>query len=439
MSEVIVGVDPHKKSVTIEAIDGQGKKVATGRFGTSTRDYKTMLAYVREQWPHHHRWAIEGAHGVGRPLAQRLLADGEQVVDVPAKLAARVRVFDTGNARKTDATDAHAIAAVALRTPDLRVLSFDEDLVALRLLADRRDELSARRVQTVNRLHRLLTELIPGGAGKDLTATKAKRLLATAKPRSLLGKTTRRMAAEEIVDLVATDARLKTLTKELKTAVLARRSHLMDLPGIGPAGAARILADVGDIARFPDRNHFASWTGTAPLDASSGEHIRHRLSRAGNRRLNHVLHMAAIAQIRLDTDGRTYYRRKLSEAKTRKEARRCLKRRLSDMVYRQLVADAQQANHAEGEAGPGGHSGTSSQSSAADLHTPVIGSSDQPQPGPALPTLPAPSPRAKTPADSAPQPPRRREGAFMVEPPTGRTTLRATSADAHSTAPRPRP
>ena len=291
---------------------------------------------------------------MGRPLAQRLLADGETVVDVPAKLAARVRVFDTGNARKTDATDAHAIAAVALRTPDLRVLSFDEELVALRLLADRRDELSARRVQTVNRLHRLLTELIPGGAGKDLTATKAKRLLAAVRPRSLVGKTTRRMAAEEMADLVATDARLKALTKELKAAVQARGSHLMDLHGIGPAGAARILADVGDIARFPDRNHFASWTGTAPLDASSGEHIRHRLSRAGNRRLNHVLHMAAIAQIRLDTEGRTYYRRKLGEAKTRKEARRCLKRRLSDMVYRQLVADAQQADPVAGRrGGPG--------------------------------------------------------------------------------------
>jgi transposase len=338
MSDVIVGVDPHKKSVTIEAIDGQEKKLATGRFGTGTREYKAMLGYVRRQWPHH-RWAIEGAHGVGRPLAQRLLADGERVVDVSAKLAARVRVFDTGNARKTDATDAHAVAAVALRTPNLRVLSFDEELVALRLLVDRRDELSARRVQTVNRLHRLLTELIPGGAGKDLTATKAKRLLATVKPRSLVGKTTRRMAAEEVADLVATDAKLKALTKELAVAVRARGSHLMDLRGIGPAGAARILADVGDIARFPDRNHFASWTGTAPLDASSGEQIRHRHSRAGNRRLNHVLHMAAIAQIRLDGEGRTYYRRKLDEAKTRKEARRCLKRRLSDMIYRQLVAD----------------------------------------------------------------------------------------------------
>ncbi len=257
MSDVIVGVDPHKKSVTIEVVDGQDKKLATGRFGTTTREYKAMLGYVRQQWPRH-RWAIEGAQGVGRPLAQRLLTDGERVVDVPAKLAARVRVFDTGNARKTDATDAHAVAAAALRTPNLRVLAFDEELVALRLLADRRDELSARRVQTVNRLHRLLAELTAGGAGKDLTATKAKRLLATVKPRSVVGKTTRRMAVEEVADLVATDARLKALTKELAAAVRARGSHLMDLPGIGPAGAARILADVGDIARFPDRNHFAS-------------------------------------------------------------------------------------------------------------------------------------------------------------------------------------
>ena len=129
-----------------------------------------MLRYVRDHWPHH-RWAVEGANGVGRPLAQRLLAQGEVVLDIPAKLAARVRVFDTGNARKTDAVDAHAVAMVALRTPRLTQFGYDEDLIALRLLTDRRDELSRRRVQTVNRLHRLLTELIPGGAGKDLTAT----------------------------------------------------------------------------------------------------------------------------------------------------------------------------------------------------------------------------------------------------------------------------
>ena len=174
----------------------------------------------------------------------------------------------------------------------------------------------------------------------------------------------------------------------------------MDLFGVGPAGAARILADVGDVARFPDRNHFASWTGTAPLDASSGEQIRHRLSRAGNRRLNHVLHIAAIVQIRHDTEGRAYYRRKLAEAKTPMEALRCLKRRISDAVYRQLVADAQAAAATAAgreDASPGGHSGASSQSSAADLHTPVIGSSDQPQPGPAAPTLPADRTRLRTP------------------------------------------
>jgi transposase len=258
MSGVIVGVDPHKDSVTIEVVDGHGRVLARGRFGTDTAGHRLMSGYVHGQWPHH-VWAVEGARGVGRPLAQRLLAQGETVVDVPAKLAARVRVFDTGNARETDAVDAHAVAMVALRTPRLTALGYDEELIALRLLTDRRDELSHLRVQTVNRLHRLLTELIPGGANKrDLSALQAKRLLATVRPRTLVGKTIRRMAAEELADLVAVDAKLKAINKELRTAVQARGSHLMDLFGVGPAGAARILCDVGDVARFCDRNHFAS-------------------------------------------------------------------------------------------------------------------------------------------------------------------------------------
>ncbi len=428
MGRVIVGVDPHKKSVAIEAVDEHGSVLAAGRFGTDSVGYRLMLRYVREQWAHR-RWAVEGAQGIGRPLAQRLLAQGETVVDVPAKLAARVRVFDTGNARKTDAVDAHAVAMVALRTPRLRELAFDEELVALRLLTDRRDELAHLRVQTVNRLQRLLSELIPAGAKRDLSALQAKRLLATVRPRTVVGKTMRRMAAEEIADLVAVDTKLKAIKKELRAAVQARGSHLMDLYGVGPAGAARILADVGDVARFPDRNHFASWTGTAPLDASSGEQIRHRLSRAGNRRLNHVLHIAAIVQIRHDTAGRAYYRRKLADGKTPMEALRCLKRRLSDAVYRQLVSDTTQTA-TTGETGPGGHSGASSQSSAADLHTPVIGSSDQPLPGPAMKTLPAPTAHAKPRPAPAHRPTRRRAGAVKVERPTGRTTLTATSAGA---------
>lgn len=185
---------------------------------------------------------------------------------------------------------------------------------------------------------------------------------------------------------------------ELKAAVQALGSHLMDIHGIGPAGAARILADV---ARFPDRNHFASWAGTAPLDASSGEHTHHRLSRAGNRRLNHVLYMAGIVQLRNDTEGRTYYRRKRAEAKTSLEALRCLKRRLSDVVYRQLVADAKARAAVVEETGPGGHSGATLSSSATDL-TPDIGTSDKPQPGPAPATLPTQAPTRKTSGSGTP-------------------------------------
>ena len=332
--------------------------------------------------------------------------------------------------------DAHAVAMAALRTPKLKVLAFDEELVALRLLADRRDELSARRVQTVNRLHRLLTELIPGGAPRDLSATKAKRLLATVKPRTLVGKTTRRMAAEEMADLVARRRQAQGPEQASSSAaVLARGSHLMDLHGIGPAGRRpdpgrrrrhrpvprpqplRVLDRHRTPGRLLRRAHPApAVPGREPADEPRPAHRRDRPDPPRHRRP-------------APTTGASW-----REAKTRKEALRCLKRRLSDLVYRQLVADAiaGQTRSQAGQAGPGGHSGASSQSSAADLHTPVIGSSDQPQPGPAAPTLPAHD-HPRTPrAASAPQPPRRRAGAVKVERPTGRTTLTATSAGAHS-------
>ncbi len=213
-----------------------------------------------------------------------------------------------------------------------------------------------------------------------------------------LGKTRRRLAAEQLAELVAVEKKMKILTAELKLMVQARGSTLMDLVGVGPVVAARILADVGDVARFADRNRFASWTGTAPLDASSGEQIRHRLSRAGNRKMNHVLHIAAACQARLDTPFRGYYRRKLAQGKTRMEAMRCLKRRISDAVYRRLVADAKRAaTAAAGQEGadPGGHRGASLTSSAADSH-PHIDTSDQPLPGPAPKKLRPPSRARKT-------------------------------------------
>ena len=391
MTGVIIGVDPHKLSATIEVVDHHGHLLGSGRFTTDKAGYAAMRAYVKA-WPDH-IWAVEGANGAGRSLAQRLVEAGEQVIDAPAKLAARVRLFDTGHNRKTDALDAHSIAMVALRTAGLRVLTPDGDLEALRMLTDRRDELARLRVQTVNRLQRLLGELIPGQRKKDLSALQAKAMLVTVRPRDIAGKTRRRMAAEELADLVAVDRKLKKIKAELKAAVTARGSTLMEIHGIGPAGAARILADVGDIARFADRNRFASWTGTAPLDASSGEQIRHRLSRAGNRRMNHVIHIAAIVQLRHDTEGRAYYRRKLAAGKTPMEALRCLKRRISDVVYRRLVTDARATEDRAAETGPGGHCGASQESSAVDL-PPHIDTSDQPLPGPAAPTLrPTPSTR----------------------------------------------
>ena len=390
MAWVFMGVDPHKLSATIEVVDDREQVLATGRFATDKAGYAAMRKLVAS-YPDR-VWAVEGSNGAGRPLAQRLLADGEHVVDVPAKLSARARLFDTGHNRKTDAHDAHAVAVVAVRTPALRVLAYDVQLEALRLLVDRRAELSRARIQCVNRLHRLLSELVPGQGKKNITTGQAKTILNGVRPRDVAGKTRRRLAAEQLADLLVIEKKTKALTRELKEMVLASGSTLMELPGVGTVVAARTLADTGDVARFTDRNRFASWTGTAPIEASSGEVVRHRLSRAGNRRMNHMIHIAATTQIRLDTEGRAYYRRKLAAGKSRREAMRCLKRRISDALYRRLRADA-----AIGvEAGPGGQSGAALQSSAAGLH-PHTGTSDQPLPGPAQQTLPAPKVTRKRP------------------------------------------
>ena len=140
MTKVIIGVDPHKLSATIEVVDSHEKLLGSGRFSTDQAGYTAMRTYAKT-WPDR-VWAIEGSNGVGPPLAQRLLEAGEHVVDVPAKLAARVRLFDTGHNRKTDARDAHSIAIVAVRTNTLRVLRPDGELEALRMLCDRREELT---------------------------------------------------------------------------------------------------------------------------------------------------------------------------------------------------------------------------------------------------------------------------------------------------------
>jgi len=260
-----------------------------------------------------------------------------------------------------------------LRRRGLTEMTLDDETVALRLLSDRRRELVRTRTQTLNRIHQLLMELIPSGAPKRLSATKAKQLIATVRPRDVAGRTRRAMVVEMIDDVVILDRKIKAVTKQIRDAVAATGTSLTDIIGVGPVIAATILGEVGDVSRFPSRHHFASFTGTAPVEASSGEVVRHRLTRFGNRQLNHSLHTAAIVQLTHDPRGRAYYDRKKAAGKGSLGALRCLKRRLSDAVYRALVAD-------QAAKSPGGQLGATLQSSAADL-IPMASTSEQPLSG----------------------------------------------------------
>jgi transposase len=377
---VVIGMDPHKRSATIEVMTADETIVGGGRFATDRDGYAEMRRYAA-RWPDR-VWAIEGCAGIGKHIAVRLLADGEDVVDVPPKLSARARVFATGQGRKTDATDAHSVALVGTRMTGLRPVVTDEQLEVLRLLVDRRRSLGEEHTRKTSQLHQLLLELIPGGAKRDLSAAQAKALLAKIRPRDVVGKTRRRVAAELIADLERIYARKKAANKELTELVKATGTTLLDLHGIGPTGAARLLVEVGDITRFPNKAHFASWNGTAPIDASSGDQVRHRLSRKGNRQINRVLHTMARVQLRNQSPGRDYYDRKKADGKGPMEAMRCVKRRLSDIVFQTMLNDAVRTHQAATGTGPGGQRGNVSDSSAAGSH-PQTSSSDRSLPGPA--------------------------------------------------------
>ena len=181
----------------------------------------------------------------------------------------------------------------------------------------------------------------------------------------MVRKTRRRVAAELVADLERICARKKAANKELTELVKATGTTLLDLHGIGPSGAARLLVEVGDITRFPDRDHFAAWNGTAPIDASSGDQIRDRLSRKGNRQINRVVHIMATVQLRNATEGRAYFDRRTADGKMSMEPMRALKRRLSNIVYKTMLDDTIAHAAAGSRTGPGGQRGNGSDSSAA--------------------------------------------------------------------------
>ena len=205
----------------------------------------------------------------GSSLAQRLAVEGEPVLNVPAKMSAQVRVFGGGSGRKTDDTDAHAVALAGLRSRTLQAVRPDDHVTVVKLLTDRREQLVEQRIATVNRLHDQLMALVPGGAARRLTSTKAKALLSSVRPRDEVGKARKLVALELLADLQDLDSRIKDAAKRLAGLLEQRPSAVQDLKGFGPINTSVVLGEVADIRRFPSNAHFASYTGTAPIDASS--------------------------------------------------------------------------------------------------------------------------------------------------------------------------
>jgi transposase len=277
---------------------------------------------------------------MGALLAQQLVGAGEHVVDVPPKLSARVRLMDTGRSDKSDPNDSRSAAVVALRNATLNTVSAEsEDRVLLRLLADRYHQLTAQRTRTVCRLHAVLCLLIEGGTGRSLTTARARKLLAGVHIGDPITAERVATCAQFVTELEVLDQALIDTRARTVVAVNASKTSVVDVYGVGPIGAAIILGHSGDIRRFPTAGHYARHNGTAPLEASSGPKSRHRLNPRGNRQINHAIYTAALTQLAHDHPGRAYYQRKQAEGKTKKEAMRALKRRISDVVYRQLLTD----------------------------------------------------------------------------------------------------
>jgi transposase len=335
---VMIGIDPHKATHTAVAIDSDERPLARLQLTADRVQTGRLLAWAAPLGDDR-TWAIESAGGLGKLLAQQLVGVGEHVIDVPPTLSARVRLLGSTKASKNDGNDALATAIAGLRHCGLRAVRREDRTAVIRILIDRYDDLTALRTQAACRLHVALRELIAGGAPRRLSADRAAKLLRAVHPDGVAAIQRKRLALELLADVRRLDRDIATARQRVTDAVHTSGTSLLEVHGVGPIVAGFILGHVGDPARFATPDRFASYNGTAPIEASSGPRKRHRLNPRGNRKLNHALHMAAVTQIRHDTPGRAYYLRKIAEGKTRKEALRALKRRLSDVVWRQLQAD----------------------------------------------------------------------------------------------------
>ena len=287
---------------------------------------------------------------------------------MPSKLAARVRLLASGDTNKNDPNDARSVAVAALRSPDRRPVAADDHAAVLKVWSKRHREVGRTRTQVACRLHVVLCELVPGGVSKRITAGHAAQVLASIAPQNAVQSARCELAAAFTEDLARIDAQMREIKKKLAAVVAAAGTTVTEVFGAGPVIAATVIAAARDVSRFPGRDHFAAYNGTAPIEVSSGKRKIYRLSRRGNRRLNHAIHMAAVSQVSHRRSAcRAYFDKKTSRGKTPKEALRSLKRQVSDAIFTCLQADARHARD------PGGQPGNHSASRAAGAHrTPAL-------------------------------------------------------------------
>ena len=389
MAAVMIGVDPHKASRTAVAIDSAEVPLGTIRVRASARQAGQLVEWAAD-WPER-TWAAGGGGGLGHLLAQQLVAAGERVIDVQPKLGARVRLLSTGTSNKNDPNGARSVAVAALRSPGCHQVTADDHATVLRVWSRRHRQLSSLRTQAACRLHAALCELVPGGVARNITASRAAAIPGQHMPDSDVALAWHALAADHLADLRRIDGRIADTMTRLTAAVKASGTTLTEVFGVGPVIAATVLGDVADPSRFPDADKFASYNGTAPIEVSSGSRKICRLSDArqppplprhphGRRHPDRPQAQRRPRLLPAQTQGR----------QTPSEARRALKRKISNAIYARLQADARARAK-----GPGGQPGNDSASSAAGSH-PARQLFGPATPGPATyPPLPyAPQPGA---------------------------------------------
>lgn len=332
------GIDTHKDTLAVGVIDAVGRPLVVREVCNSTAGFASLERLLVEHDVI--RVGIEGSGNYGRAVAAHLVIAGTaEVVEVPPGLTFRERGGAPG-AGKTDPGDAVAIARIVAREQRLPPVRLMIGAAAdLRALLDYRQQLIDERVRIANRVHVELGGLRPGYQTR-LPSLIGRHRVAAAR-RLLRGDNCTRaeLTRRRLDRLTKLDVEIAQLKARIAALVTASGTRLTGLFGVGPLVAARIQAEVVDVRRYRSPDAFAAANGTAPIPASSGRTVRHRLNRGGNRQLNKALQIIAVTQLRGNTEGRRYYDRKRAAGKTRREAQRCLKRRLSDVVYHLLRED----------------------------------------------------------------------------------------------------